>query len=487
MMKRSPRSPLLPRRGAAAHVALALAILAAAQAFSACNATAPLEGEKPAAVATTSAAPMAAHEEAKEEAGKEAKAAPAPNDCISSKCHTTILSKKNVHDAAEGCTDCHQEASTPHPKKGEKTFALANDPPDLCYTCHDEYGKKKNVHSPVADGACTDCHDPHASDEDALLKAELGTVCKDCHEGPSDHPKLHSPVEDGDCISCHLPHESDTTALLVKEGSALCIECHDGMSDVMDKKVVHSPLEDGCLDCHDPHGSEQDMLLTDAPPKLCYSCHDTKEAEIAEAPVSHGAMDDPKGCVLCHTPHSGDHSALLVDSTRKVCLECHDTDVPAKATVLHGKNKDGDCSDCHTPHGGEVEGLLVKEFPEGKYQRWSGTAYPLCFSCHERDMVDKADSSSATGFRDGSRNLHTIHVDDGEKGRSCRMCHQVHGTDNPNLVPDTLAYGKWKMSLKFVKTETGGGCAPGCHKPLYYDRDSAGRKPPVAQRPGAGA
>lgn len=491
MNQRSDRPRLLRRLARPlpeARTVAALAVLVAAYSFSACNAAAPLPGDKASEVPAASAAaaePIPAHGEAGAEAKPEAKpAAIAPNDCISSKCHTTILSKKNVHDAAEGCTDCHEAKTTPHPKKGEKTFGLLNEQPDLCYTCHDEYGKKKTVHSPVEDGTCTECHNPHSSDQDALLKAAPGEVCKSCHEGPTDHPKLHSPVEDGDCISCHLPHESDTKTLLVKEGSALCLDCHDSMSDVMSKKSVHSPLEDGCLDCHDPHGSDKDTLLTEAPPKLCFGCHDTKEAEINDAKVSHGAMDDAEGCVLCHSPHSSDNAALLVDPIRKVCLSCHDTDLPVDAKVLHGKNHDGNCVDCHTPHGGEIAGLLVKEFPDRKYQRWSETAYPLCFSCHERDMVNKLETSSATGFRDGSKNLHTIHVDDGEKGRSCMMCHSVHGTDNPKLIQDSLAFGKWKMQLKYVKTETGGGCAPGCHKPLYYDRDSPGRKPASA-RPGA--
>jgi predicted CXXCH cytochrome family protein len=478
-----------PRQGRPASGASARGVVAAlalaALAFAACNATAPLPGDKTPAV-SASPAPMPAHDGGGKGAAASAPVAPAPNDCISSKCHPTVLSKKNVHDAAEGCTDCHEELSAPHPKKGEKTFGLLNDPPDLCYTCHDEYGKKKTVHSPVADGACTDCHDPHSSDRSALLKAEVGAVCKDCHEGPADHPNLHSPVEDGDCTSCHEPHESDTASLLLKEGSALCLECHDGMADVMDKKTVHSPLEDGCLDCHDPHGSAHPGLLTDPAPKLCFGCHETMEAEVADAPVSHGAMDDPKGCLLCHSPHSSDEPALLVEKTRTVCLECHDGDVPAKASVLHGKNRDGNCADCHTPHGGDLEGLLVKAYPERNYQRWSDSAYPLCFGCHERDMVGKAETSSATGFRDGSRNLHAVHVDDGEKGRSCSMCHDVHGTDTPKLVRDSLAFGKWKMQLKFVKTETGGGCAPGCHRPLYYDRDSAGRKP-SSVRAGGGA
>lgn len=143
-----------------------------------------------------------AEEETEDEEEAEA-AAPVTSDCISSKCHTTILSKAVVHDAAEGCTDCHEEVSTPHPSKGVKTFKLTQDMPDLCSTCHDEYGKMKTVHSPVADGACTDCHDPHSTTEEKLLIKSVGEVCGDCHESQADYPNLHGPVSDGDCIACH--------------------------------------------------------------------------------------------------------------------------------------------------------------------------------------------------------------------------------------------------------------------------------------------
>jgi hypothetical protein len=94
----------------------------------------------------------------------------------------------------------------------------------------------------------------------------------------------------------------------------------------------------------------------------------------------------------------------------------------------------------------------------------------LCFGCHERDLVRKQVTSSATKFRDGERNLHHLHVNDGQKGRSCKLCHAIHGGTNSVLVADSVPFGQWNLPLRFVKTETGGGCAPGCHKPQHYDR-----------------
>lgn len=496
----------MDRRGMNAerrHGALALALLLAMQLFAACSVvlrapTGP-EGASPMPAhdagdtkAADAAAPKdaagspaktdddAADEEGEGEGGggSEAKAAvPAPNDCISSKCHTTILSKKNVHDAAEGCTDCHNAVGGAHPVKGQKTFELLNTVPDLCYACHDEYGKKKTVHSPVEDGSCTDCHDPHSTTEPGLLKATLGDVCKDCHEGPTDHPNLHGPVADGDCVSCHEPHESDTAWLLLKDQPSLCVECHTDKEDELKMAVVHSPAEDSCTDCHDPHGSEHPVLLVEKGTALCFSCHESTKDEIAAAKVTHDPMeDDDEACATCHAPHASEHASLLLEAPREVCLECHDATVPRDVPVLHGKNRDGNCAACHTPHGGEVAGLLKAAFPGGNYQRWDEKAYPLCFECHERTLVSEAETGSATAFREGRKNLHTVHVDDGDKGRSCAMCHDVHGTRGPMLVRDELEYGKWTMKLKFRKTDTGGSCAPGCHKPLVYDRENPGRR-----------
>ncbi len=400
-------------------ILVAILAMAAGAAFGACQAGMRTgNGGEPASADAAAVAPEGSA------------AAESDNPCVSSKCHASILSGKLVHDAAEGCTDCHSATSEAHPVKGEKTFELLNDVPDLCYACHDEYGKGKTVHSPAGDGECMECHNPHSTDEAALLKAPMGEVCGECHE-TAEGKFVHGPVADGDCTACHNPHETDTDSLLLKTGSELCTECHTSVAE-----------------------------------------------EIEAAAVAHGALDAGEGCIECHSPHASDWSALTKDSVRAVCLECHDTDVPTDAKVLHGKENSGDCSDCHAPHGGDLEVLLVGTFPAAQYVPWTNDAYPLCFSCHDRTLVTDVETTSATGFRDERRNLHAAHVFDEEKGRSCRFCHAWHGSDQPRLLQEKVPFGKWSFSLKFVKTETGGGCAPACHKPQYYDREQAGRKPP---------
>ena len=72
------------------------------------------------------------------------------------------------------------------------------------------------------------------------------------------------------------------------------------------------------------------------------------------------------------------------------------------------------------------------------------------------------------------------------KGRSCRLCHNIHGSSNPRLIAESVPFGKWTLPLRYVKTETGGGCAPGCHKPQYYDRKTPGKKPEGVKPPQKG-
>ncbi len=100
--------------------------------------------------------------------------------------------------------------------------------------------------------------------------------------------------------------------------------------------------------------------------------------------------------------------------------------------------------------------LLIKEFPTDTYVPYTDQEYELCFSCHNRDLLRFPDTSFATGFRDGEKNLHYVHVNKKEKGRNCKLCHNMHGSSNPKLVADKAVFGKWELPLKFVKTDTGG-------------------------------
>jgi predicted CXXCH cytochrome family protein len=393
----------------------------------------------------------------------------AADGCITAPCHVTLLSQKTVHAAAEACETCHESTATPHPQAGKKTFKLSQEPPELCVACHDTIGTKPSVHAPVKDGMCTACHDPHATAEPKLLTQPAKDLCTACHEDQTKHANLHGPVAAGDCGACHAAHDSDVKPLLTKPADTLCLGCHVDVQEGLKKPHVHAAVESGCTTCHDPHGAAQAKLLIASGADLCVTCHADVGEVLAKAPAVHGALKLESGCASCHAPHAADHPKLLTHTERESCGACHAGVVPKNATALHGPVKDGTCTPCHEPHGGDDARLLVRTFPRDPYAAYSEEAYALCYGCHKPDLARYPDTSFATGFRDGERNLHTLHVNK-PKGRSCILCHDTHAGTSPKLIAASVPFGGWSLPIKFVPSENGGSCAPGCHKPAQYDR-----------------
>lgn len=397
--------------------------------------------------------------------------------CTAAKCHAALTNAENTHTVLEMCDSCHTAVEAQHPQRGKKTFKLAQDQPDLCYSCHDKFGTKKNVHFPVENSECTTCHNPHSSAQPKLLLKPKKELCTGCHEDVLKLKEPHGPVSAGDCTACHQPHESDRDKLLTKDEDELCLGCHNDMKAVLEKSNVHAAVSTGCNSCHKPHGSDHKKLLAADLQQVCFDCHSEVQDTVTKAKVSHPALD-MQGCVGCHSPHASDHPGLLLSAQVDTCVECHDSIHSKQMKVLHGADHSGKCTDCHAPHGADFEHLLVGEFPSSPYVPYTDSEFALCFKCHKRELLQFPETSFATEFRDGEKNLHYVHVNKKEKARSCALCHSQHGSNNPKLIADSVKFGQWDLPIKFTKTETGGGCAPGCHKPLYYDRKSPGRKPP---------
>lgn len=406
--------------------------------------------------------------------------APAPTHaqatCASDGCHANLLAGKRRHEPVGACDTCHEKLVEPHPQKGKRTFKLASEVPTLCQDCHEPF-EKANVHKPAKEGLCTKCHDPHSATEPKLVRGAMKGLCGQCHADHISFTVLHGPVENGACTACHAPHESDAPKLLVKQPPELCFGCHLEIQQAVKKKHVHPALEMGCTECHNPHGSAHRRLLSAEGQDACFECHDEIAENVAKAAVPHPALKSEKGCISCHDPHASDNPKLLASPQKDTCLGCHKDLIGRTATVLHRPIEEGKCAACHEPHGSKNPKLLVREFPSDVYVPYTDTSYALCFGCHSRDLLQYPDTSFATGFRDGERNLHYVHVHNTEKGRSCKLCHAVHASSNPKLIADTVPFGSWSLPIKYAKTETGGSCAPGCHKPRSYDRKSPGSAP----------
>jgi predicted CXXCH cytochrome family protein len=168
-----------------------------------------------------------------------------------------------------------------------------------------------------------------------------------------------------------------------------------------------------------------------------------------------------------------------------VCMKCHQQDQKDPTgrvvknvavamdpkSVKHGPIRDGNCSGCHETHGSNVSRLLAKPYPDAFYQSFAQEKYDLCFTCHDKQLVLTEKTANLTAFRNGNVNLHFVHVNR-EKGRNCRSCHETHASTNELHVRNSVPFGKWEMPIKFTKSDSGGSCSPGCHKPYAYDRNA---------------
>jgi predicted CXXCH cytochrome family protein len=228
-------------------------------------------------------------------------------------------------------------------------------------------------------------------------------------------------------------------------------------------------------------------MLRDKAPGMCFPCHEDIKERTETSTHKHGVIKEEGSCLLCHTPHASTVRYLLKDVPTKLCLTCHDkafgvteddiipafTDQIEGKKFLHGPVADKDCSGCHKTHGSDYFRLLEKEYPPMFYAPFEKENYDLCFNCHEDSLVLNEKTRNLTDFRNGDVNLHYLHVNKKRRGRTCRACHQTHGSNHPKHIRESVPYGSWDLPVGFGKTETGGTCSPGCHIRKDYDRVKA--------------
>jgi DmsE family decaheme c-type cytochrome len=190
---------------------------------------------------------------------------------------------------SRGCEACHGPASRhiQNPSApgsiirfthgGETPVALQN---GQCQACH-RGGQRifwpGSVHE-SSDLACGDCHNAQASFSFRGLTARQSTneTCFQCHETMRAQfsRRSHKPLLEGQmsCVDCHNPHGSTTEPLLKANSvNETCYACHAEKRGPF--LFEHAPVRDSCLTCHAPHGSNHESLLVTAGPLLCQQCH----------------------------------------------------------------------------------------------------------------------------------------------------------------------------------------------------------------------
>ncbi len=140
------------------------------------------------------------------------------------------------------CTNCHTIMKAVSRKIQMKTAFE----PDTCFQCHKDRRAQmfRSSHMPMREGkmVCSDCHNPHGSVTEALLKKDsINDICYTCH-AEKRGPFLfeHEPVREN-CLNCHDPHGTVNEYSLKLSRPRLCFECHQmGHGSVRGSQTRHS-------------------------------------------------------------------------------------------------------------------------------------------------------------------------------------------------------------------------------------------------------
>lgn len=171
--------------------------------------------------------------------------------------------------------------------------------------------------------ACSDCHNPmtEQSPRRLLAKQSVSQTCFACHPAQRSQFRRRSrmPLIEGKiaCSDCHEPHGSTTDPLLRGDTvNQVCYRCHAEKRGPFIWE--HAPVVESCLNCHHPHGSNHDALLISPAPFLCNQCHGQLGSFshpndlLTRGNLADGLLPDERilnrGCVNCHAQiHGSNH------------------------------------------------------------------------------------------------------------------------------------------------------------------------------------
>jgi predicted CXXCH cytochrome family protein len=261
----------------------------------------------------------------------------------------------------EDCLECHN----PH-ASAENSKLLEDEDPSLCMGCHEtekSFFRTQHENYPVEKGRCTSCHDPHGSDTKAIL-----------------FDNVHEPVSDRECEECHVGATSSPPFAVKDTGFELCEGCHyETVIEAFNQERTHWPLVDkrGCINCHSPHASGEEALLKDPMLVVCGECHPDTVARQERSRTEHPPVADGE-CGECHSAHGSENLFLMTESSNlKLCEGCHEWEAhsthPIGEKIVDPRNGNimVQCASCHRTHGTEYKHFIYFE-----------TTKEMCVQCH---------------------------------------------------------------------------------------------------------
>jgi DmsE family decaheme c-type cytochrome len=175
----------------------------------------------------------------------------------------------------------------------------------ICLGCH-ERGDRTNWPGSTHDNRglmCTNCHTvmKQVSRKFQLKTAFEPDTCFQCHKDRRAQMlrSSHMPMREGKmvCSDCHNPHGSFTEALLKKDSvNDVCYTCHAEKRGPF--LFEHLPVRENCDNCHEPHGSMNEASLKMSRPRLCFECHGAGHGSTS---TLNSATTMGRSCQNCHT------------------------------------------------------------------------------------------------------------------------------------------------------------------------------------------
>jgi len=264
------------------------------------------------------------------------------------------------------CIDCHEgkpeEAPTPKQKPKPSRSSGMPSLDDVMQT--DRYSNQQeeegsrlidlsleHVHEPVRQ-SCTLCHDAHASEFAAELKAPVYDLCMECHgENAEEILNSEEPFPFLDGLVSLPPKIFDELPYLD-----------------LNTEYIHEPVRQSCLYCHDAHVSENTGLLYEPAHNLCIGCHDSGAVRSIMQSDRQFRLFGGR-VTLPPRPFEGLHDIRLVNSNSEGHpMQGHPVYVPATE-----EEPGFNCLSCHISHA-STTGL----------RRWKyDTRDEMCLECHK--------------------------------------------------------------------------------------------------------
>ncbi len=224
------------------------------------------------------------------------------------------------------CESCHGPGKAHADAGGDATkiFRFSKAAPKevdaKCLNCHanDHANFSRTAHG-GAGVSCVSCHSIHAFKvEDHLLQVAEPSLCEGCHTDAkvAFAQPFHHRVPEGlmKCTDCHDPHGTfkDTLLRSSADQNAICTKCHAETAGPF--VYEHPPVKiEGCTSCHLPHGSSEPRLLTrNNVNSLCLQCHTASVNFTAPGtPSFHNQANQYQACTVCHVQIHGSNSSSV--------------------------------------------------------------------------------------------------------------------------------------------------------------------------------